>query len=181
MSAEPWWAVPSHWRRGRWVANAPLVTLGTVPDMTSESSSPTFVSDRFAAAFHERMLALFAERWWATLGRHGSDPEDRREALVSLRAELSELASGSQTLTLRELADRLVALHGVVSAFPSIGDAVDGRRWVNGAAENLSLWVEASLDDVVLWTEDSLAKWRTAIPDVLADVGAMIEDDPGEA
>ena len=36
--------------------------------MTSESSSPTFVSDRFAAAFHERMLALFAEEEHMIIG-----------------------------------------------------------------------------------------------------------------
>lgn len=149
--------------------------------MTTNAFYSMLFRDRFASAFQARMLGLFAERRWETLGHVEFGSGGRAGALESLRSELSEVATCSAMMSISELAGRLVSAYGVASAVVPAGDADGDWRWVDDAVENLRLWLHSSLEIVADWPDDEVGDWRSAVPDVLAAAGRDIEDDPGAA
>ena len=154
---------------------------GTVHDMETETLASLLDRHRRTVSFENRMLALFTERCWATLGRQVGCADARSEVIGSIRSELSALADGCATLSWLELAERLVGVHGVASAVSESGVVDDEWWWVDGAIENLRLWLEASPETVVEWTDTECTAWRVRLPSLLAAVARDIDDQPGEA
>ena len=149
--------------------------------MTTEVHVSLLDHHRRTVSFENRMLALFTERCWATLGQQVGRDDARSEVIGSIRSELSALADGCAALSWLELAERLVGVHGVASAVSESGIADDEWWWVDGAIENLRLWLEASSEIVVEWTDSQCAAWRVRLPSLLAAVARDIDDQPGEA